>query len=175
MRMVLLMSFCDMTPCMFLNFILSCMNNLNENHVLTNEKALLRPKLGRSLWSITASYSRVSRILTLQQPSCFRCCLPLPGLTNENERVIILKHLNDDSSKHNLYDTLKMVCMIAEIRTFEDYNLADIWILDCQNFTAADALKWTLPTLKKLQAITFVSSEKNCVISNCYSPSYLKS
>jgi hypothetical protein len=60
-----------------------------------------------------------------------------------------------------------MAFMIAEIRTIEDYNLADIWILDCGNFTAADALKCTLPLIKKLKAITFVSSEKNCVISHC--------
>jgi hypothetical protein len=60
-----------------------------------------------------------------------------------------------------------MVFMIAEIRTIEAYNLADIWILDCGNFTAADALKYTLPLIKKFKAITFVSSEKYCVISNC--------
>jgi hypothetical protein len=175
MRKVLLMSFCDMTQCMFRNFVLRCMKNLNDSHFLTNEKALLRPKLNSCLWSIAASYARVSGILTLQQPFCFRCCLPLPGLTNDNERVIIMKFLNDDPSKHNVYDNLKMVFMITEIRTIEDYSLTDIWILDCENFTAADALKWTLPTLKKLHAIIFVSSEKNCVISNCYSPSYLQS
>jgi hypothetical protein len=175
MRKFLLMSFCDMKQCRFLKFILSCMTNLNDSHFLTNEKALLRPKLSSCLWSITASYDRVSRKLTLEQPSCFRCCIPLPGLTNDNERVIIWKYLNDDSSKHNLYDNLKIVGMITEIRTIEDYSLTDIWIFDCENFTAADALKWTLPTLKKVQAITFVSSEKKCVISNCYSPSYLQS
>jgi hypothetical protein len=65
--------------------------------------------------------------------------------------------------------------MISEIRAIEDYNLADIWILDCENFTAADALKLTLPAIKKLKLIVFVSSEKNCAISNCYSPSYLQS
>jgi hypothetical protein len=65
--------------------------------------------------------------------------------------------------------------MISEIRTFEDYRLADIWILDCENFTAAEALKYTLPAIKKLKLIAFVSSEKNCAISNCYSTSYLQS
>ena len=63
--------------------------------------------------------------------------------------MIITKYLNDDSSKHNVYDYLKISFMITEIRTIEDYSLTDIYILDCQNLTATAAVKWNLPVIKK--------------------------
>ena len=65
--------------------------------------------------------------------------------------------------------------MTAEIRTIEDYNLGEIGIFDLQNFTAAHAVKCTLPAIKKYQVIFSVSSEKNCVLSMSYNPSYLQS
>ena len=79
--------------------------------------------------------------------------------------MTIAAYLNDDSPKPNIYDTLKIIFMIAEIRSIEDYNQADICVFDLQNFTAGDAVKWTLPAIKKGHVLFFVSSEKNCVLS----------
>jgi len=96
-------------------------------------------------------------------------------MTNENERVTIVTILNNDSSKLNNNDFLKMIYMITEIRTIEDYNMADVGIFDLQNITASHAVKWTLPTIKKTEVLFFVSSEKNCVLSKSYNLSYLQS
>jgi len=76
--------------------------------------------------------------------------------------VTIIAYLTEDSSKFNIYDFLKMIFMTGEIRIIEDYNQADVAIIDFQNITAAQAVKWTLPIIKKIHVLFFVSSKKNC-------------
>jgi hypothetical protein len=47
--------------------------------------------------------------------------------------------------------------MILEVRTIEDYNLAEIFILDLDNVTVGHVVKYTLPVLKKLEISAMVS------------------
>jgi hypothetical protein len=58
--------------------------------------------------------------------------------------------------------------MVADIRTIEDYSLSDIVIFDFENFTAADVVKYTLPVLKKIYVVTFVSFKEHPVLRNKY-------
>jgi hypothetical protein len=53
-----------------------------------------------------------------------------------------------------------MACMVFEIRSIEDYSLADIVIIDLNNITVGHAVKYTLPLLKKLELSVIVSSRK---------------
>jgi hypothetical protein len=53
-----------------------------------------------------------------------------------------------------------MGLMVFEIRSIEDYNLADIVIVDLNNITVGHAVKYTLPVLKKLEISVIVSSRK---------------
>jgi hypothetical protein len=47
--------------------------------------------------------------------------------------------------------------MILELRTIEDYNLAEIVIVDLDNITIGHAVKYTLPSMKKLEICATVS------------------
>ena len=78
--------------------------------------------------------------------------------------MTIVANLNQDWSKNNIYDVFKMVFMVSEIRTIEDYSLTDIFIFDFKHVTAGDAVKYTLPVIKKVQVITFVSFKKHSVL-----------
>ena len=159
-----------MTPCTFLNFVLICTRTFfkKKSTFLKNEKALLLANLRRYIMIRRGVVCQVSLIRKLQPSSCFGCCTPLPELTEDNERVIIVAFLNDDSSKCNIYDFYKMTFKVTDMRTIEDYNLADICIFDCQHFTAADIVKWTSPVIKKTKVVFLVSTEKNCVLSKIY-------
>jgi hypothetical protein len=88
----------------------------------------------------------------------FRCFIPLPELTEEYDRVTLLTYLDQDPSKYIVYDVIKMAFMVFEIRSIEDYSLADIIIVDLNNITVGHAVKYTLPVLKKLQVSAIVSS-----------------
>jgi len=57
-----------------------------------------------------------------------------------------------------VYDLIKMAFMIFEIRSIEDYNLAEIIIIDLNNITVGHAVKYTLPVLKKIEISSIVSS-----------------
>jgi hypothetical protein len=50
--------------------------------------------------------------------------------------------------------------MIFEIRNIEDYNLADILIVDLENITMGHVVKYTLPAIKKLQISALVSQRR---------------
>lgn len=60
--------------------------------------------------------------------------------------------------------------MILEVRTIEDYSLADIFILDLDKITVAHVAKYTLSVIKKIEICAMVSLVKNFVLvknSNC--------
>jgi len=48
--------------------------------------------------------------------------------------------------------------MVFEIRTIEDYNLAEIVIVDLNNITVGHAVKYTLPVIRKIEISFIVSS-----------------
>ena len=87
----------------------------------------------------------------------FRCLIPLPQLTEDYDRVTLLTYLDQDPSRYNVYDVIKMACMVFEIRAIEDYNLTDIIIVDLNNIRLGHAAKYTLPVLKKLEVSFIVS------------------
>jgi hypothetical protein len=86
-----------------------------------------------------------------------RCFLPLPQLTEEYDRVTLLVYLDQDPSKYIVYDVFKMIFMVLEIRNTEDYNLAEIFIVDLENITMGHVVKYTLPVIKKLEISALVS------------------
>jgi hypothetical protein len=96
----------------------------------------------------------------------FRCFIPLPQLTEEYDRVTLLVYLDQDPSKYIVYDVFKMIFMILEIRNTEDYNLAEIFIVDLENITMGHVVKYTLPAIKKL--------EISALVSQCRILSYLR-
>ncbi|XP_021919716.1 uncharacterized protein LOC110829859 [Zootermopsis nevadensis] len=79
------------------------------------------------------------------------CFIPLEQLTENYDRVTIIKCLDGDPSNHHPYDMLKLLFMIVEVRTIEDYNMADIFIIDMDNITVSHVVKYTLPVLKKIE------------------------
>jgi hypothetical protein len=93
----------------------------------------------------------------MQVLSNFRCFIPLPQLTEDYDRVSLLAYLDQDPSKYNVYDIFKMIFMILEIRKMEDYNLAEILIVDLENITMGHVVKYTLPAIKKLEISALVS------------------
>ncbi|XP_069698959.1 alpha-tocopherol transfer protein-like [Periplaneta americana] len=86
-----------------------------------------------------------------QLASSVRCCIPLPRLTEDFNRVRLIACLDQDPSKYNVYDMHKMIYMVTEIRTMEDYCFGDVYIIDFNNLTMAHVVKYSLPVLKKLE------------------------
>lgn len=86
--------------------------------------------------------------------SSVRCFIPLPQLTEEYDRVSIVTCLDPDSDKYIVYDILKMVIMVLDIRCIEDYHISDIILIDLHNLTMGHVLKYTLPMLKRIEVLT---------------------
>jgi hypothetical protein len=84
----------------------------------------------------------------------------MPQLTEDYERVIIVTRLNDDPTSFNIYDMFKMIFMITDVRTMEDYNFADICVVDLKSITMAEAVKYTFPVVRKIELISLVSLMK---------------
>jgi hypothetical protein len=71
--------------------------------------------------------------------------------------VSLLAYLKQDPSKYIVYDIFKIIFMVFEVRNKEDYNLAEIFIVDLDNITMGHVVKYTLPAIKKLEISALVS------------------
>lgn len=78
-------------------------------------------------------------------------CLPLPRLTEECYRVVIIGNLDPDATNYNLLDVFKIVFMVGDVRLSEDCCLGDIYIVDLANFGLGHMAKITITALKKLE------------------------
>ncbi|XP_069700704.1 alpha-tocopherol transfer protein-like [Periplaneta americana] len=80
------------------------------------------------------------------------CYFPMPELTPEGDRVIIIKYLTKDTTNFVLQDQNKVALMTTEVRMCEDYCFTDIFILDMENYTLGHVSKMAFTTTKKSEA-----------------------
>ncbi|KDR19512.1 Retinaldehyde-binding protein 1-like protein 2 [Zootermopsis nevadensis] len=78
-------------------------------------------------------------------------CLPLPTLTDDCHRVVVLGNLDPDASKYNVLDVFKLIFMVGDVRFSEDCCVADTYIVDMTNFGVGHIAKITMPAVKKLE------------------------
>ncbi|XP_063219070.1 clavesin-2 [Bacillus rossius redtenbacheri] len=76
---------------------------------------------------------------------------PLPGLTLEGRRVIVMQAANKDVLHPNVADGMKLVLMIGDIRLREEVTgvAGDVYILDASVATPAHFAKFTPTIVKK--------------------------
>ena len=89
---------------------------------------------------------------------CYRYCLPLPRLTEECYRVVVIGNLDTDSTNYNLLDVFKVVFMVGDVRLSEDCCLGDIYVVDLANFGLGHIAKMTITALRKLEVCAMVRS-----------------
>jgi hypothetical protein len=88
----------------------------------------------------------------------------LPGLTSKGLRVTVMRaHAEDTDMKFNVWNAIKLVLMIGDIRLKEEETgvAGDVFILDASIITAAHVAKFTPAILKKLFVCIQVS--ENCL------------
>lgn len=78
-------------------------------------------------------------------------CLPLPRLTEECHRVVMVGNLDPDATKYNLLDFFKIIFMVGDVRFSEDCCVADTYIVDMANFGLGHVAKITFTAVKKLE------------------------
>ncbi|XP_018320787.1 alpha-tocopherol transfer protein-like [Agrilus planipennis] len=84
--------------------------------------------------------------------NAFQCVhiLPLSKLTNEGHRVTILKLASTDPSDFDIKTILRLLFMIADIRTAEEQPIAgDVFIYDTSGLTAEHCVRFISPLVKK--------------------------
>jgi len=84
--------------------------------------------------------------------------LPLPRLTEECYRVVVIGNLDTDSTNYNLLDVFKVVFMVGDVRLSEDCCLGDIYVVDLANFGLGHIAKMTITALRKLEVCAMVRS-----------------
>ncbi|XP_069699131.1 alpha-tocopherol transfer protein-like [Periplaneta americana] len=77
------------------------------------------------------------------------CFFPMPELTPEGDRVIMMKYLSKDAMNYLHEDLARLCLMTTEVRMCEEYCFSDIFILDLENYTVGHASKMTFTTAKK--------------------------
>ncbi|XP_069698964.1 alpha-tocopherol transfer protein-like [Periplaneta americana] len=80
-----------------------------------------------------------------------RLILPLPKLTEDLDRITLSVIMDPDPDKYIVYDTMKLLFMILDIRMRDDYFVSDIFVVDVGNLTVGHAAKYTIPIWKKLE------------------------
>jgi len=103
-----------------------------------------------------------------QSNMLFRCSyfIPMPQLTPDGNRVIVLGVPPSDGVEFNALYTFKLIQMVNEIRISEDYCLSDIIVADYSNFTLLHFTKMTPSLLKKYELCAFVSSTYIFYVNN---------
>ncbi|XP_069699125.1 alpha-tocopherol transfer protein-like [Periplaneta americana] len=89
---------------------------------------------------------RSKRYLDAVQTICF---FPMPELTPEGDRVIMIKYLTKDAINYTHEDIAKVVLMVNEARLCEEYCSSDIYVFDLENYTLGHASRITFTTAKK--------------------------
>ena len=96
----------------------------------------------------------------------FRCRIifPMPQLTPDCDRVIVLSFRPSDGMHFNTLYVIKLIQLIMEIRTSEDYCRSDIYVADYGNVSLCHISKGTPSLVKKFELCAFVSLTNNfCV------------
>jgi len=97
----------------------------------------------------------------------FRCrfFFPMPHLTPDCDRVIVLGVPPSDGMEYNALFMVKMIQLVMEIRISEDYCLSDILIADYGNVTPRHVTKITPQLVKNYELCAFVSSTYICCVN----------
>ncbi|KAJ4426597.1 hypothetical protein ANN_26395, partial [Periplaneta americana] len=89
---------------------------------------------------------RSKRYLDTVQTFCY---FPMPELTPEGDRVIIMKYLTKNTINYTHDDIAKMILISNEARMCEEYCFSDIYVFDLENYTLGHASRVTFTTTKK--------------------------
>jgi hypothetical protein len=78
-------------------------------------------------------------------------CPPLPGLTDNGRRVILMRGIDKDLPTPNVAEAMKLVLMIGDVRLKEEYIgvAGDVYILDAAVATPTHFAKFTPAIVKK--------------------------
>lgn len=87
----------------------------------------------------------------------FRYFVPMPQLTPDCSRVIVIGFQTLDATKFIVEDYHKIKLMSFEILSCEDYFLSNTYIFDLTNCTAGHIQKMTLTSIKKFEVCVAVS------------------
>jgi hypothetical protein len=82
---------------------------------------------------------------------------PMPQLTPNCERVVVLGYQPSDGMEFSTLHMAKIVKLVMEIRSSEDYCLSDIFIADYGNITPRHVTKFTSQFVKKYELCVFTS------------------
>jgi len=82
----------------------------------------------------------------------------MPQLTPNCERVLVLGFQPSDGTEFSPLHLAKIVQLVTEIRSSEDYCLSDIFIVDYANISPRHVTKFTPEFVKKYELCAFVSS-----------------
>lgn len=90
---------------------------------------------------------------------CYSNIPPLPGLTPEGRRVIVMRGLDKDKPTPIVTDAMKIVLMVGDIRlAAEEVGVAgDVYILDATVATPQHFSKFTPSIVKKFLVCIQVS------------------
>ncbi|XP_069698926.1 alpha-tocopherol transfer protein-like isoform X3 [Periplaneta americana] len=89
---------------------------------------------------------RSKRFLDIAQTACW---FPMPKLTPEGDRVIMIKYLKKDAINYIHEDLIKMILISNEARMCEEYCFSDIYVCDFENYTLGHASRVTFTIAKK--------------------------
>ena len=89
---------------------------------------------------------------------CCRFFFPMPQLTPNCERVLVLGFQPTDGTEFSPLHMAKIIQLVTEIRSSEDYCLSDIVVVDYANISPRHVTKFTPDVVKKYELCAFVSS-----------------
>ena len=97
----------------------------------------------------------------------FRCryFFPMPQLTPNCERVAVVLFAPSDGMDFNPLHFAKIIQLVMEFRSSEDYCLSDILLVDYANMSPRHVTKFTPQVLKKYEECAFVSITYICCVN----------
>ena len=94
------------------------------------------------------------------------CLFPMPQLTPDCDRVVILIIAKTDGMDFNLLYVLRLFQLMMEIRISEDYCSSDIFVADYVNITLRHVTKVTPSLVKKFELCAIVSIKNIFCVNN---------
>ena len=121
--------------------------------------------------NITATQNHIYKTVLCQEHSqiwLFRCsfCFPMPQLTPDCDRVVVLGLPPTDGMEFNPLHVVKLFQMMMELRISEDYCRSDINVIDYANITPRHVKETTPSIMKNFELCAFVSSKNIFCVNN---------
>lgn len=89
----------------------------------------------------------------------FSFCLPIPKLTPNLTRVVIIKIAETDPNRYNTPDFIKHHLAIQELCLQYDYSIGTRFIYDMELCTLKHTLKWDVSAFAQLATLVEVQTE----------------